>query len=83
MFYTKKDKEELRAMLDAMLLQIGNQATKPDITKEHMARVAELEVKMAKLWSLLMEVSQSTGKEKLSRFGRRFGGKSQNNIAKQ
>lgn len=38
-------------------------------------RVAELEVKMAKLWNALLEVKPGTGKEGLTKLGRRFGGK--------
>lgn len=39
-------------------------------------RVADLEVKMNKLWGLVVEASPSTGKERLNKHGRRLlGGK--------
>lgn len=51
-------------------------AKKPDkLEKDAYERLADLEVKMAKLWSMLTEVNPITNKEKLSKFGRRFGGK--------
>lgn len=50
--------------------------TKPDyLSAEEKSRLADLEVKMAKLWSMLVETTPA-GKEKLSKFGRRFGGQS-------
>ena len=51
-------------------------ARKPDyLSAEEKSRLADLEVKMAKLWSLLVETTP-LGKEKLSKIGRRFGGQS-------
>lgn len=53
-------------------------ARKPDyLSNEEKARLADLEVKMAKLWGLLIETTP-LGKEKLSKFGRRFGGANKN-----
>lgn len=47
---------------------------KPDkLEKDAYERVADLEVKMAKLWGLLVE-NNAYGKEKLTKFGRKFGG---------
>lgn len=39
----------------------------------HEERIAELEIKMSKLWGLLIE-KNIKGEDKLSKFGRRFGG---------
>jgi len=51
-------------------------ATKPDtLSTEEKARLADLEVKMAKLWGLLVETTP-LGKDKLSKYGKKFGGKS-------
>jgi hypothetical protein len=50
-------------------------ANKPVITKEDSARLADLEVKMAKLWSLLVEQTPR-GQDRLTRYGKVFGGKS-------
>lgn len=47
----------------------------PPSTQEFANRVADLEVKMAKLWALLVEYTPRN-QEKLSKMGRRFGGKS-------
>ena len=47
---------------------------KPDkLEKDAYERLADLEVKMAKLWNLLI-TQTSTGKEKTTKFGRMFGG---------
>jgi hypothetical protein len=43
------------------------------IPVNHEERIAELEIKMAKLWNLLLEKSLK-GEDKLTKFGRRFGG---------
>jgi len=48
---------------------------KPAYSDELGGRVAELEVKMAKLWTMLTTVTPN-GQEKLSKVGKRFGGKS-------
>ena len=47
----------------------------PPSTVEFANRVADLEVKMAKLWALLIDYTPKN-QEKLSKFGKRFGGKS-------
>jgi len=41
----------------------------------HEERIVELECKLAKLWSALIEVKPGTGKEGLTKLGRTFGGK--------
>ena len=50
------------------------------VPQNHEERIAELEIKIAKLWSLLIEVTP-TGKERLSKFGRRFGGMSKHALS--
>lgn len=81
---TNEDIKELRAEIADHKNQIRETihkidlilATKPDVlTAEEKARLADLEVKMAKLWGLLVETTP-LGKDKLSKFGKRFGGKS-------
>ena len=52
------------------------------VPQNHEERIAELEIKIAKLWSMLTEVSP-TGREKLSKFGRRFGGQSRSFLSHQ
>jgi len=64
MFVTKKKYDELESKYKALELI--------RIPEKHEERIAELEVKIAKLWSMLTEIS-ATGKEKLSKHGRRFG----------
>jgi len=52
---------------------------KPDkLEKDAYERLADLEVKMAKLWALLVETN-TYGKEKLTKFGRKFGGAAMRN----
>lgn len=49
---------------------------KPDkLEKDAYERIADLEVKMAKLWDALLTTTQ-TGRIKASKLGRRFGGMS-------
>ncbi len=50
-------------------------AKTPQSTIEYANRLADLEIKMAKLWSMLTDQSM-TGKDKLSKYGKTFGGKS-------
>lgn len=45
----------------------------PPNPPEYAARIADLEIKMAKLWAVLIEVN-SRNQEKLTKFGKRFGG---------
>lgn len=65
MFVTKKAYQELENKYKELQLL--------RVPQNHEERIAELEVKIAKLWLLLTEQSQ-TGKDRLSKFGRRFGG---------
>ena len=58
----------LAALRDAM-----QQPPRPEQPPEYAARLADLEIKMAKLWSILIE-STPAGKDKLSKYGKRFGG---------
>jgi len=60
----------LNAIKDAIVLQ-----QKPTYSDDLGARVADLEVKMSKLWNLLTAQTPN-GEDKLSKFGKRFGGKS-------
>jgi len=72
-------KIELEAIAKAMSDLRSKIDQKPDrLEKDAYERIADLEVKMAKLWSLLTEQNQM-GKDKLTKFGRRFGGAMQNN----
>ncbi len=82
----EKEIEEMRLRIEAMTLKIealqiaGRELDKiVPLTKDEKERLADLEVKMSKLWGLLLETTPS-GKEKVSKFGRRFGGKSKGYI---
>ncbi len=47
-------------------------ATKPNtVTPSEEKRLADLEVRMAKLWAILLEETP-TGKEKITKFGKNF-----------
>ncbi len=72
----KKEVSDIQDILDIVGRDISLLKERRELSNDIGARVAELELKMAKLWSLLLETSQATGKEKLTKFGRRFGGKS-------
>lgn len=80
-FWQNKQKDEIKdiqtkllefdAKLNNLLQEIKEKGkNSPDIP----LRIADLEVKMAKLWGLLLETTPN-GREKLSRFGKVFGGK--------
>lgn len=68
-----RELENLRAELKVLNDKL--EALKSD-PKGMSERVADLEVKMAKLWTLLLETTPR-GQDKLSKFGKRFGGASQ------
>jgi len=73
----KQDLTNMRILLEqhtkeyAMLLE-----KTPPSTTEFANRIADLEVKMAKLWAVLVEIDKR-GRDKPSQFARRkFGGQS-------
>lgn len=70
-------KEETLSLHEKFYLDALRDALKPQQTPpnppEYASRIADLEIKMAKLWSALIEVTPQ-GKEKLTRYGKRFGG---------
>lgn len=55
---------------------ISDLRSTPSLGTDYAQRLIELEAKTGKLWQMLVEVSPTTGKEKLSRLGRTFGGRS-------
>ena len=68
----KAIKEHVTALeleLGNLKAQIAEKPAPPSLND----RVAELEIKQAKLWGLLIEQSRN-GKDKLTKFGRKFGG---------
>lgn len=77
--------EKIQKVHEEKLLKLTHEidlliARKPEyLSAEEKGRLADLEVKMAKLWGLLIETTP-LGKEKLSKFGRKFGGQSKNNL---
>jgi len=68
----KSFKSDIQMQLDALTQEIKGGGTPPQ-PPEYASRIADLEVKMAKLWALLVETTPSN-KEKLTKFGKRFGG---------
>ncbi len=75
-FYDEKELIRLREYVDSLTIQILQlQQKKPENTQELANRIADLEVKMSKLWSLLTEQTPQN-KDKLSKYGKMFGGKS-------
>ncbi len=51
--------------------------TPKEVTKEYAERLADVEVKVAKLWTLLVEATPK-GKDRLTSYGKVFGGKARN-----
>lgn len=66
----RREIELLRQELKEVQTKLESFKSDPKALSE---RVADLEVKMAKLWALLLETTPR-GQDKLSKFGRRFGG---------
>lgn len=64
----ERDIEQLKASIEELKTE-----RKP-LEISAYERLADLEVKMSKLWALLVEERQP-GRPKLSKFGRLFGGK--------
>lgn len=64
-----KETENLRNSVESL-------KTLPSLGSDYAQRLIEVEAKLGKLWSMLVEVSPTTGREKLTKIGRRFGGKS-------
>jgi len=78
-FDDKQIKIELEAIARSMSDLRSKIDQKPDkLEKDAYERIADLEVKMAKLWGLLVE-NNAYGKEKLTKFGRKFGGAAMRN----
>jgi len=76
----KKDlwnlRNDLSSLQKAYALEIAKKEVEKPLTKDE--RIADLEVKMAKLWYLLTDKEPGRGKqEKLSKFGRSFKSKLQ------
>lgn len=74
----KKEIEDLKDILDSVDTDIRHLKEKRELGDNLGGRVAELELKMSKLWNMLLETTP-TGKDKLTRFGRKFGGASRLN----
>ena len=74
----KKEIEDIQDILDVVGNDLKFLKEKRELSNDLGARVAELELKMSKLWSMLLETTP-TGKQKLSTFGRKFGGMSKHN----
>ncbi len=80
---TKKDlygfREEVQCLegevigLEETFEKLKEEIKPNPLDKSAYERIADLEVKMAKLWGLLTE-QNAYGKEKLTKFGRKFGG---------
>jgi hypothetical protein len=83
MFFKKNDDERwqqydasivrMRAEMSAEIDKLRETLDKKPLPDNFHDRLADLEVKVSKLWMMLTEKSP-TGKDKLSRYGRMFGG---------
>lgn len=92
MWFKKQDEEHwqrydalltrVRAEMEDSLtkLRVELESKHAPLPKDYAERLVELEVKMAKLYGLLIEQNNRTKDDKLSKFGRLFGGKSKDRI---
>ncbi len=86
--YMRPDEpDDLKVIFDALgdlkdeidLLKTKLLINSPSSTQELSNRVADLEVKISKLWTLLTTTTPQ-GQDKLSKYGKVFGGKSKGMI---
>ena len=71
-------KKEMEDSLNALRIEL--EAKNKPIPRDAQDRIAELEIKMAKLWGLLLEQHNGTKKDKLTKFGRMFGGAAKDHL---
>lgn len=74
---TKAIQQQIDILTKEYASLLENQQKSPVNSMDYAQRLADLEVKMAKLWALLLETTP-TGKDKLTKMGKFFGGKSKN-----
>lgn len=67
--------DALMANMSVKLAELEERLKKDQNPKDTQERLAELEVKMNKLWTLLTTTTPN-GQDKLSKYGKMFGGKS-------
>lgn len=67
--------DALIATLNVKIAELEERLKKDQNPKDTQERLAELEVKMNKLWTLLTTTTPN-GQDKLSKYGKMFGGKS-------
>jgi len=82
MFWERKNDIEIELMKERIadltvkiqsVLMAGEELKEQkNLSKDELSRLADLEVKMAKLWGILLETTPS-GKDKASKFGKKFG----------
>jgi len=76
---SQKDIEETKHKLTLLEAKLETLKDTKTISEQDKETLAELSIKMAKLWALLLEKTPN-GKEKLSKTGKRYGGKLQQNF---
>ncbi len=80
MWFNKRDDDawerydNLMMNMNLKISELEERLKRDSNPKDTQERLAELEVKMAKLWSLLTTVTPN-GQDKLNRYGKLFGGK--------
>lgn len=63
------------AQMNAKVAQLEAKLKEEKKADGHAERIADLEIKMGKLWGMLTDKTPAGG-DKLSKYGRMFGGKS-------
>lgn len=89
MWFNKKDDERwqqydasimrMRAEMQEEMEKLRESLEKKPLPENFHDRLADLEVKMSKLWLMLTEKTPN-GREKLSRYGRMFGGSARDKL---
>lgn len=73
---TKSTAESLKDEISALQKEIERLKSRPEYPPSINERIADLEIKMTRLWNLLTETTPMSNKTKLSKYGKMFGGKS-------
>lgn len=80
MWFKKEDPEHwerydsLMMNMNAKIAELEERLKRDNNPKDTQERLAELEVKMSKLWALLTTTTPN-GQDKLNKYGKLFGGK--------
>lgn len=80
MFWNDKTIDNLKEEIQELQQEIERLKKRPEYPPSINERIADLEIKMTRLWNLLTETNPISQKTKLSKYGKMFGGGSKLDI---